>query len=181
MASCVDCDAIIPHQWQYHCRACSLSPPMGSCPICWEQDEIAKSTLACGHSFHTACLSTWLARNPTCPLCRRVIAAESQERNPAEVAERARLAAAGLEIPPYLAGLQFRNEKWHFGNQRSTYEVLDRCKRGLGRDQAWLEQTYATVYHHPARYGTFADNQAWSPTYTSQQLHSLCDLLVRQE
>lgn len=152
-----------------------------ACCICWEQDDIAISTLACGHAFHTACLSTWLARNAICPLCREIVAEHSPEAaQAAERTERARLAAAGLEIPPYLAGLKFRNAKWHFGNQRSTYEVLDRCKRWLGRDQVWLEQTYATVYHHPVRYGTFADSHAWSPTYTSEQLQSLCDL-VRQE
>lgn len=153
-----------------------------SCCICWEVEDIATSTLPCGHSFHPACLSSWLARNPTCPLCRRGIVAESPERklSRVEAAERTRLAAAGLVIPPYFAGLKFRNEKWYFGNQRSTYEVLGRCQRWLGRNQSWLERTYATVFHHPLRYGTFADNHAWSPTYTSEQLQRLCEL-VQQE
>mmetsp|Transcript_55943 Transcript_55943/g.173452 ORF Transcript_55943/g.173452 Transcript_55943/m.173452 type:complete len:228 (-) Transcript_55943:225-908(-) len=32
------------------------------------QDEIRRAH--CGHCFHSECLGSWLARSPTCPLCR---------------------------------------------------------------------------------------------------------------
>jgi Ring finger domain len=45
---------------------------MEDCPICY--DAVDKSTghctLACNHSFHINCLTTWSAKEPTCPLCR---------------------------------------------------------------------------------------------------------------
>lgn len=41
------------------------------CSVCLEDLSIAAvSKLSCGHSFHCTCASTWLQRNPTCPLCR---------------------------------------------------------------------------------------------------------------
>jgi hypothetical protein len=49
-----------------------------SCVICMEQYEQAgserRSVLpACGHMFHSACVSTWLRTSRTCPLCRATI------------------------------------------------------------------------------------------------------------
>ena len=150
---------------------------MVECSICWEEAESAgASRLQCGHSFHAACLAEWLARSLTCPLCRRATSPKPVDMA-IERAERDRLAAAGLTIPPYFAGLKFRGQKWYFGTQRSTYELLVKCRLWLGRDDAWLTQTFATVYHHPARYGSFADNNAWSPTYTSEQLQRVCELI----
>jgi hypothetical protein len=49
-----------------------------SCVICMEQYEQTggerRSVLpACGHMFHSACVSTWLRTSRTCPLCRATI------------------------------------------------------------------------------------------------------------
>ena len=40
------------------------------CAICID-DIISPHTLPCGHSFCHACIHTWIARNATCPCCRR--------------------------------------------------------------------------------------------------------------
>jgi len=40
------------------------------CAICID-DIIIPHTLPCGHSFCHACIHTWIARNATCPFCRR--------------------------------------------------------------------------------------------------------------
>ncbi|GAG11020.1 unnamed protein product, partial [marine sediment metagenome] len=47
-------------------------PP--DCPICLSCmiSDDDTGTLTCGHRFHTRCTDTWLARSPTCPLCREV-------------------------------------------------------------------------------------------------------------
>lgn len=44
------------------------------CAICFELIGDAKSRdIVCGHRFHTSCLSTWIARCRTCPLCRQSV------------------------------------------------------------------------------------------------------------
>jgi hypothetical protein len=40
------------------------------CAVCLESLEEGTKTTACGHSFHGACLDTWLAHKPSCPVCR---------------------------------------------------------------------------------------------------------------
>ena len=44
------------------------------CSICMsdEEDKDAERhiVIACNHGYHRACLTPWLARNPSCPLCR---------------------------------------------------------------------------------------------------------------
>ena len=172
MASCVECDASIQHQWAYFCDTCMQA----SCSICWETDAQVQRTLPCGHAFHATCLAQWLQCSPTCPLCREPVDDCSEQ---SEQRERQRLAAAGLAIPPFLGRLRFRDQTWHLATPCSTHDLLVRCQRWLGRDDAWLTRIFAAVYHHPSRYGRFADHHG-SPTYTSLQLHSLCDL-VRQE
>jgi len=43
------------------------------CPVCMTDatkgDRVA--VLSCGHTFHVHCLSQWLARSHTCPICRK--------------------------------------------------------------------------------------------------------------
>lgn len=45
----------------------------GLCPICMETmiEETPVETI-CGHELHLKCLRAWLAKNPTCPICRTV-------------------------------------------------------------------------------------------------------------
>ncbi len=43
-----------------------------NCIICQEHfgEEFMKTD--CGHSFHIICISEWVIRNDTCPLCRSI-------------------------------------------------------------------------------------------------------------
>ena len=43
-----------------------------ACSICMDGIEAGQAArgLACGHSFHTACITRWLRRSSTCPDCR---------------------------------------------------------------------------------------------------------------
>jgi hypothetical protein len=50
---------------------CVPRPPDAECLICHDGDTKAKwAQTACGHSFHTRCVSRWLRRTATCPTCR---------------------------------------------------------------------------------------------------------------
>lgn len=49
------------------------------CAICLDRiihpsDHHRTTWLACGHSFHAACATAWIARSPTCALCRTAVA-----------------------------------------------------------------------------------------------------------
>lgn len=54
---------------------------MTECSICLEEIHAAGQTrmLPCGHGCHTTCLSKWLARKNTCPMCRRIVPKEPQD------------------------------------------------------------------------------------------------------
>jgi E3 ubiquitin-protein ligase RNF115/126 len=55
-----------------HCKMMngSLEPPM--CTVCCEQIAMAMKGMfmPCGHVYHQECLSPWLEKNNTCPVCR---------------------------------------------------------------------------------------------------------------
>ena len=54
----------------------------GDCAICFG-DDVAGSyqlVLPCAHSVHSRCLTRWLARSHTCPLCRA--SCDSDEQGP---------------------------------------------------------------------------------------------------
>ena len=40
------------------------------CSICLESLESDINVTVCAHKFHTDCLNEWIARNPSCPICR---------------------------------------------------------------------------------------------------------------
>ncbi len=52
------------------------------CSICMDEEEDKDTskhiTIMCNHSYHRACLAPWLARNPSCPLCRSADITEKQ-------------------------------------------------------------------------------------------------------
>ncbi|XP_022849097.1 RING-H2 finger protein ATL33-like [Olea europaea var. sylvestris] len=56
----------------------NLAPPLQSCSICMDSFEIENDSdtsatvteLPCQHYFHKDCISEWLNRSNTCPLCR---------------------------------------------------------------------------------------------------------------
>ncbi|MEN2497891.1 MAG: hypothetical protein MHMPM18_002222 [Marteilia pararefringens] len=45
------------------------------CPVCLEAfaDDERIRILACRHTFHSDCIITWLERNTSCPMCRKLI------------------------------------------------------------------------------------------------------------
>lgn len=42
-----------------------------SCPICLQAVSRTTET-SCGHAFHSRCITKWLEKNDTCPMCRHV-------------------------------------------------------------------------------------------------------------
>lgn len=50
-----------------------LTEAGGSCPICYEK-YANPVLLQCKHIFCEACITIWLDREQTCPLCRAKIA-----------------------------------------------------------------------------------------------------------
>uniref|UniRef100_A0ACD5ZS24 Uncharacterized protein n=1 Tax=Avena sativa TaxID=4498 RepID=A0ACD5ZS24_AVESA len=61
-----------------------VGPAAGSkepfdCAVClceFAGDDRLRLLPLCGHAFHIDCIDTWLLSNSTCPLCRRVLAAD---------------------------------------------------------------------------------------------------------
>lgn len=47
---------------------------LGECAVCFELMDAANPLrrLSCGHGFHHSCISQWLQRNASCPLCKAV-------------------------------------------------------------------------------------------------------------
>lgn len=43
-----------------------------NCSICQEDSNDDVVQTDCGHSFHVSCITGWVIRNDTCPLCRSV-------------------------------------------------------------------------------------------------------------
>jgi hypothetical protein len=41
-----------------------------TCSICQESVECATRIRACGHCFHSECISQWFTMNTRCPMCR---------------------------------------------------------------------------------------------------------------
>lgn len=50
-------------------------PSEDSCPICLCEYEVGDAVrmLPCAHSFHLRCIDTWLARDTSCPMCKRCV------------------------------------------------------------------------------------------------------------
>jgi len=47
--------------------------PETECCICLDKTYQPWITMPCAHSFHYTCISEWVARNPSCPVCRMPI------------------------------------------------------------------------------------------------------------
>lgn len=43
------------------------------CCICLEKNDKQWITTRCTHSFHATCMSEWVKRNPSCPVCRTTL------------------------------------------------------------------------------------------------------------
>ena len=56
---------------------------MEPCAICWDKiNENDKICLACNHEYHQSCITRWMARSRTCPMCREVIHIHAQPPPP---------------------------------------------------------------------------------------------------
>jgi hypothetical protein len=62
--------------------------PSGSCnaecAVCLEpfqSGQRCRVIPACSHAFHVQCADAWLSRRSVCPICRRSVACESDEKN----------------------------------------------------------------------------------------------------
>lgn len=55
-----------------HCKMINgaLEPPM--CTVCCDNIQMTKKGMfmPCGHVYHPDCLTPWLEKNNTCPVCR---------------------------------------------------------------------------------------------------------------
>ena len=53
----------------------SVSTPLltQECVICHDQCSGEHMTLVCGHQYHASCITTWLTRQRSCPVCRRCV------------------------------------------------------------------------------------------------------------
>lgn len=57
----------------------SITRVTETCSICMDYLGVGSSSTAvdkelkCSHVFHDRCLAEWLAREPTCPLCRKPV------------------------------------------------------------------------------------------------------------
>jgi hypothetical protein len=57
-------------------------PAGTACAICQEDVACATRLRACGHSFHSQCISQWLGMNTRCPVCRHDIRLTNGPQNP---------------------------------------------------------------------------------------------------
>lgn len=56
----------------------NLNVQYGTCTICSEEISEENGCITpCQHTFHRACMTTWLTENNACPLCRRSCETES--------------------------------------------------------------------------------------------------------
>lgn len=60
----------VPKAYRFHGCDATDEPVCGICQDKLEQNGSELNKLPCQHLFHTACVSAWLARKPTCPICR---------------------------------------------------------------------------------------------------------------
>lgn len=59
----------------------SADGQMPSCPICTEEFQYDDSVykLPCHHYFHIDCVTPWLKKNCTCPVCRRELPTDDRQ------------------------------------------------------------------------------------------------------
>ncbi|GAB0497570.1 hypothetical protein MMPV_008905 [Pyropia vietnamensis] len=77
-----------------------------ACAICLDEShpDRTEAALACGHTYHGACIRQWLAKSDTCPLCAAPVrealfaAAEERRHGKGGVAEAGPRAGIGTDV-----------------------------------------------------------------------------------
>jgi hypothetical protein len=87
-----------------------------------------------------------------------------------------------MNLPEYFPkSFKKVNDKWHAGNQISTYELCGHIKRELNKNDNWMNNLYNTLKDDSVNkvftYGTYAGLNNWSPTFTDKQLEEFISLV----
>jgi NACalpha-BTF3-like transcription factor len=68
-----------------------------------EVRETGRVEMACSHTFHLACIGTWLQHHTTCPMCRQVVCEQERLCEPAIPLADIALVAQYLQISEMVA------------------------------------------------------------------------------
>ena len=82
-----------------------------------------------------------------------------------------------MTLPSYLAGYIYAKNKWKYVDQQSTWELLEKAKRDLNKTYERMFEIDDILKQNPSKYGTYADNNAWSPKFTDDQLKEFIALV----
>lgn len=85
-----------------------------------ENDDSLPFSLECGHTFHKKCISSWLSKKNSCPLCKAKIDIEEDDTNYKSIQEN--LVEIQTEYHPELRqwDLNFSNETFSWRNPREV-------------------------------------------------------------
>lgn len=83
-----------------------------------------------------------------------------------------------MNLPPYFTGYKLAEDGTLYRpNQQSTWELLANAKRDLNKTNGWMYKINDILKQNPSQYGTYADNNAWSPIFTDDQLKEFIALM----
>lgn len=66
---------------QLPCRTVAEQDAASRCPVCLKQHAAGErvATLPCRHAFHHACITPWLQKTSSWPVCRRELPTDNEE------------------------------------------------------------------------------------------------------
>ena len=83
-----------------------------------------------------------------------------------------------MNLPPYFTGYKLAEDGTLYRpNQQSTCELLANAKRDLNKTYERMFEIDNILKQNPSKYGTYADNNAWSPRFTDDQLKEFIALV----
>ena len=83
-----------------------------------------------------------------------------------------------MTLPSYFTGYKLTKDgDLYRPNQQSTWELLENAKRVLNKTDEWMFKINNILKQNPSQYGTYADNNAWSPIFTDEQLKEFIALM----
>jgi hypothetical protein len=101
--------------------------------LCKFDDDNAKHTLECGHTYHTDCIMHWFrSGNPSCPLCRN----EGRSTNimtPEEAIKRLKQISKRKDVPSRLkrAAAHLREAEHVYKNAKRSLAAFEREHRSV--------------------------------------------------